>query len=111
MGRVAGGAETAGRPAAQRKKLIRFLMLDAAGVTAAIIGTSITYRSLPEWLGAERGESPEFRFGVLALGALVALPFALALVRTMRRLAQAMGESALPKPAKGVDRAMPRAER
>lgn len=90
-------------PSAQRKKLVRFLGLDAAGVTAAIIGTSVAYRMLPEWLGAARAESLEFRLGVLGAGALIALPFAVALVRTIRRLAQALAESALPRPAKGVD--------
>jgi CPA2 family monovalent cation:H+ antiporter-2 len=90
-------------PAAQRKKLIRFLGLDAAGVTAAIIGTSVAYRRLPEWLGAARAQSLEFRLGMLGAGAVVALPFAVALVRTIRRLADALAESALPRPAKGVD--------
>lgn len=90
-------------PVAMRKKLTRFLGLDAAAVTAAIIGTSIAYRSLSDWVGAERGGSLEFRLGVLGAGALVALPFAIGLVRTVRRLAQALAESALPKPAKGVD--------
>jgi monovalent cation:H+ antiporter-2, CPA2 family len=92
-----------GGPAAHRKRLVGFLLLDAAGVTAAIIGTSVVYRRLPEWLGPERGTSLEFRAMVLGLGALLALPFAVALVRTMRRLAQELAESALPKPAKGVD--------
>ena len=95
-----------GGPAAHRKRLVRFLMLDAAGVTAAIIGTSVAYRRLPEWFGPERGESPEFRALVLGLGALLALPFAVGLVRTMRRLAQELAESALPKPAKGVDQGL-----
>ncbi len=90
-------------PAALRRKLIRFLALDAGGVTAAIIATSLAYGKLPAWLGPVRAESLEFRLGLLAAGALVALPFAVALVRTVRRLAQVLGESALPKPAKGVD--------
>jgi CPA2 family monovalent cation:H+ antiporter-2 len=89
--------------ASQRKRLVRFLMLDAGGVTAAIIGTSVAYRRLPFWFGPERGASIELRAMVLGLGALLALPFAVALVRTMRRLAQELAESALPKPAKGVD--------
>lgn len=89
--------------ASHRKRLVRFLMLDAGGVTGAIIGTSVAYRRLPFWFGPERGVSLEFRAMVLGLGALLALPFAVALVRTMRRLAQELAESALPKPAKGVD--------
>jgi CPA2 family monovalent cation:H+ antiporter-2 len=95
-----------GGPAAHRKRLVRFLMLDAAAVTAAIIGTSVAHRRLPEWLGPERGGSPEFRALVLGLGALLALPFAVGLVRTMRRLAQELAESALPKPARGVDQGL-----
>ena len=95
-----------GGPAAHRKRLVRFLMLDAAGVTAAIIGTSVVYRRLPEWFGPERGESAEVRALVLGLGALLALPFAVGLVRTIRRLAQELSESALPKPAKGVDQGL-----
>lgn len=92
-----------GGPASHRKRLLRFLVLDAGGVTAAIIGTSVAYRRLPSWFGPERGESLEFRAMILGLGATLALPFAVALVRTTRRLAQELAESALPKPAKGVD--------
>jgi monovalent cation:H+ antiporter-2, CPA2 family len=95
-----------GGPAAQRKRLVRFLVLDAAGVTAAIIATSVVYRRLPVWFGPTRGESLELRALVLGAGALLALPFAVALVRTMRRLAQTLAESALPKPAKGVDQGL-----
>ena len=42
-------------PVRQRKRLTRFLLLDAACVTAAIIGTSIAYRRMPEWLGPGPG--------------------------------------------------------
>jgi len=88
-------------PATLRKKLIRFLLLDAAAVTVAIIVTSVVYRRLPDWLA--RGGSLEFRLLVLGAGALVALPFAVALLRTTRRLAQTLAESVLPRPPKGVD--------
>ena len=90
-------------PQARRKRLIRFLVLDAACVTAVIIATSIAYRLLPLWLGAEAPRA--LHLGVLAAGAVVASPFAIGLVRTMQRLAGILAESALPRPQKGVDQA------
>ena len=96
----------ASAPAARRKRLIRFLLLDAAAVAAAIIGTSIAYRRLPGWVGPDAAASPGLRLALLAGGALLALPFAFGLVRTMRRLALTLAESALPKPAKGVDQGL-----
>jgi CPA2 family monovalent cation:H+ antiporter-2 len=96
----------ASAPAARRKRLVRFLLLDAAAVTAAIIGTSLAYRRLPGWVGPDAAASPGLRLALLAGGALLALPFAFGLVRTMRRLALTLAESALPKPAKGVDQGL-----
>jgi CPA2 family monovalent cation:H+ antiporter-2 len=100
-----GKKAVAGR-STRRNRLIRFLLLDAACVTAAIILTSVSYRNLPQWLGETTGSSPMTRVGLLGLGALVALPFAVGLVRTMHRLALNLAESALPKPEKGVDQAI-----
>jgi len=90
-------------PRARKKRLIRFLILDAACVTAAIVGTSIAYRRLPDLIGATISGSPAARLAILAVGALLALPFAIGLVRTMHRLAVSLAESALPRPARGVD--------
>jgi CPA2 family monovalent cation:H+ antiporter-2 len=90
-------------PRARRNRLIGFLLLDAAAVTAAIIVTSVVYRRLPVWFGASAGRSPMARLAVLAAGALIALPFAIGLVRTMHRMAVQLAESAIPRPAKGVD--------
>jgi len=93
----------ASEPTARRNRLVRFLVLDATAVTAAIIGTSIAYRRLPQWVGAETAASAGVRFALLGAGALLALPFAFGLVRTIRRLALVLAESAIPQPAKGVD--------
>ncbi len=98
-----GKPRVAPAPAMQKKRLGRFLLLDAACVTAAIIGTSLAYRRLPELLGAGASPKPAMRFALLAAGALLALPFAIGLVRTMRKLSVVMAESALPPPARGVD--------
>ena len=98
------GAPKPAAPAAiQRKRLVRFLLLDAACVTAAIIGTSLAYRRLPVWFSPEASGQLELRIALLAAGGLLALPFAIALVRTLRKLSLVMAESALPRPAKGVD--------
>jgi CPA2 family monovalent cation:H+ antiporter-2 len=97
------GEKTIPAPRARRNRLIWFLILDAACVTAAIIATSVSYRHLPVWFGESAGRSPMTRVALLILGALVALPFAIGLVRTMHRLAMHLAESALPRPPKGVD--------
>jgi CPA2 family monovalent cation:H+ antiporter-2 len=90
-------------PAARRKRLVRFLLLDAAAVTAAIIATSVAYRRLSGWVGSPAAASPGLRLALLGAGALIALPFAFGLVRTTRRLARSLAEAAVPKPVKGVD--------
>jgi CPA2 family monovalent cation:H+ antiporter-2 len=96
----------AGGPLARRKRLIRFLLLDAAAVTATIIATSLANRRLPDWVGADAAASPGLHLALLGAGALLALPFAIGLVRTMRRLAVTLAESAIPKPLKGVDQGL-----
>jgi len=101
--------ELLGRPkeaspaAIKRQRLRNFLLLDAACVAVAIIGTSLAYRRMPDLLGAEAAANPAMRLALLALVALLALPFAIGLVRTVRKLSVVMAESALPKPVKGVD--------
>ena len=90
-------------PTAQRSRLIRLLLLDAAAVAVAIIGTSLAYRRLPLWVGSDTAASPGMRLVLLGGGALLALPFAFGLVRTMRRLALLLAESAVPRPGRGVD--------
>ncbi len=92
----------AGRKEKRIRRRIRFLVLDAAFLTGIIIATSIAHGRYPEWIG---DDGPMGRFGALALGVLVALPFGVGLVRTLRRLSAALGENALPRPAKGVDQA------
>ncbi|HTL06517.1 MAG TPA: cation:proton antiporter [Gemmatimonadales bacterium] len=93
----------ASEPIARRNRLIRFLVLDAAAVAAAIIATSMAYRRLPQWVGAEAAATLGARLVLLGAGGLLALPFGFGLVRTMRRLALLLAESAIPKPARGVD--------
>ena len=98
-----GTRKPASEPARLRTRYIRFLVLDAACVTAAIIGTSLLYRRMPGWIEVEAERAPGVRLALLAGGALLALPFAIGLVRTVRRLSGILAESALPKPARGVD--------
>lgn len=99
---VAPRLETA--PVARRRRLVRFLVLDAVFVTAAIIGTSVAWRQIPADAGSPRLHA--LRVTALAVGALLALPFSFGLVRTMRRLAMTMAESALPMPARGIDQGL-----
>ena len=98
-----GTRKPASEPARLRTRYVRFLVLDAACVTAAIIGTSLLYRRMPGWIPFETERAPVVRLALLAGGALLALPFAIGLVRTVRRLSGILAESALPKPARGVD--------
>ena len=98
-----GTKQPASEPARLRIRYVRFLVLDAACVTAAIIGTSLLYRRMPGWIEFEAERAPVVRLALLAGGALLALPFAIGLVRTVRRLSGILAESALPKPARGVD--------
>ncbi|HEX7024268.1 MAG TPA: cation:proton antiporter [Gemmatimonadales bacterium] len=98
-----GQKKAAPEPVRLRKRLIRFLLLDAACVAAATIGTSLAHRRVPALLGFAAGRDTLVHAVVLAVGALLALPFAIGLVRTVRRLSTALAESALPKPARGVD--------
>jgi CPA2 family monovalent cation:H+ antiporter-2 len=88
---------------AQRKRLVRFLMLDAAGVTAAIVGTSVGLLRLNDLIRLTGLDASAIRVIVLVVGAVLALPFAFGLVHAMRRLARLLAESALPVPLKGVD--------
>jgi CPA2 family monovalent cation:H+ antiporter-2 len=88
------------------RRTLRFVLLDAAFVTACIVATSVAYRRLPFWLGEAADLRPLLRVGVLAAGALLALPFGIGLVRTTRRLAVQLAEAALPAPPTGkVDQA------
>jgi len=98
-----GKPKTASPTTMQRRRLRNFLLLDAGCVTAAIIGTSVVYRRMPDLLGTEAAAKPGMRLMLLSAGALLALPFAIGLVRAMRKLSVLMAESALPRPAKGVD--------
>ncbi|HJR34729.1 MAG TPA: cation:proton antiporter [Gemmatimonadales bacterium] len=98
-----GTRKPASEPARLRTRYVRFLVLDAACVTAAIIGTSLLYRRMPGWIEIEADRAPGVRLALLAGGALLALPFAIGLVRTVRRLSGILAESALPKPVRGVD--------
>ncbi len=96
----------AAEPEARRRRLIRFLMLDAGCVTSAIVGTSMAHRRLPQWVGAEAARGTGLQLALFGAGAAVALPFAFGLVRTMRRLAMTLAESILPRPSKGVDQGL-----
>lgn len=98
---VAGRAQVTRGTVVRRQ--IRFLLLDAACITAAIIGTSIAHRRLPGWVDGSGGIV--VRFGALVVGALVALPFSIGLVRTLRKLSASLALAALPLPARGVDQA------
>jgi CPA2 family monovalent cation:H+ antiporter-2 len=98
-----GKPKAASPSSMQRRRLRNFLLLDAACVSAAIVGTSLAYRRTPDLFGAEATAKPGMRLALLAAGALLALPFAIGLVRAMRKLSVVMAESALPRPAKGVD--------
>jgi CPA2 family monovalent cation:H+ antiporter-2 len=101
------GAPKAASPlAVERKRLGRFLLLDSVCVAAAIIGTSLAYRRLPDMFGPETAGKLEIRLALLGIGALLALPFAIGLVAAVRRLAAVLAESAIPRPAKGVDQGM-----
>jgi CPA2 family monovalent cation:H+ antiporter-2 len=84
------------------------LALDAAFLAGAIIATSVVYRRLPAWLGLEESAArlAGLRLLLLAGGAAIALPFGIGLLRTIRRLALGMAESAIPKPGKGVDQGL-----
>jgi CPA2 family monovalent cation:H+ antiporter-2 len=66
----------------------------------------VAYRQLPAATGAGLSRLSPLRLTALAVGALLALPFAFGLVRTMRRLAMTMAETALPRPPKGVDQGL-----
>lgn len=88
-------------PWLEARRLRRLLMVDAAVVAVALIGTSVSLRA---------GRGSLVRFGVpasleslaiLALGAFVALPFGLGLVLAGRRLARHLAESAVPPVAAG----------
>jgi CPA2 family monovalent cation:H+ antiporter-2 len=94
---------SAGGPATPRTRLVRLLVLDTACVTAALIGTSVVWRRLPEWLGPDPARLSLVRLAALGAGGLLALPFGYGLVLTMRRLALLLAESAVPLPARGVD--------
>ena len=74
---VRGGStrKPASESARLRTRYIRFLVLDAACVTAAIIGTSLLYRGMPGWIEVEADRAPAVRLALLAGGALLALPF------------------------------------
>ncbi len=84
-------------PWAPVRAAARFVLLDAVLLAGLVIGVSINWRHLLDltgWFGA--GAPVDGRWLVLGGAALCAVPFALGLVRSSRRLGHALAEIALP---------------
>ncbi len=99
--RASGGA---GRRA---NRLVWLVIVDAVLVATALILTSIGYRRGVPWLDRLELGPALTRLVVLALGALVALPFGFGLMLAIRRLARLLGDAAvLPVGAGKVDQGL-----
>ncbi len=89
-------------PGANTRRMVRFLILDAAIVTVIIIATSVKGSSLSALLKGKLGFGDGLsRLLVIAAAAALAIPFAAGVLRLARKLGQLLSEAALPPRADG----------
>lgn len=95
---------SASRPTlgARVRRVVRALLVDAAGFTAIVIGASVAQDAGARWLAARYGwETQVTRWMVVALAALLVAPFLVGLILNARRLGLALASAALPEAAAG----------
>ena len=87
---------------AHLRHLLRAALIDMAIIIGLVIGIALGREPAAQLAEAHLGLSAEMaRWGVLGLGALLALPFVVGLVRNARRLGLAIAQAALPPAAAG----------
>jgi CPA2 family monovalent cation:H+ antiporter-2 len=95
---------TAGQPVSRTRRLIRWLLVDAIILTAAIVGVSIEMLRLTTAVETATGMQPgASQWVVIGLAALVTSPFWIGLLGTARALGLELGARALPMPDGKLD--------
>ena len=85
------------------RRAARLVLLDAVLVAGMIIGASVNLPRLLAALSEQAGVRPETgRWMVLAAAAACAAPFAVGMVRSSRRLGNALADLALPSRGAGA---------
>lgn len=87
---------------ARLRTVARALLVDAVAVVGILIGASVGLGAASRWIAGALGLAAGLsRALVLALAALLAVPFLVGLVRNGRRLGLALASAALPEAAAG----------
>lgn len=82
----------------RRRRMIRWLLIDAASVAAIIVGVALFGPAVRDELVARLGLGPvPATWGMWLTGAIVAAPFLVGVFRMARGLAQLLAMAALPK--------------
>lgn len=90
----------------RRRRMIRWLVIDAAMVVAVIIGLSFVGDGIRAWLAERFGASPRTASaGLWVLALVLAAPFLFGIFRMARGLAELLARSALPRGGR-MDRAV-----
>jgi CPA2 family monovalent cation:H+ antiporter-2 len=90
----------------RRRRMIRWLLIDAATVVAITIGASLSWNDVRAWLVRELLWSDRLAFAAVWTGVfVVAAPFIFGIFRMARGLADLLARSALPA-AERMDRAV-----
>jgi len=97
-----GQGQGTGPGAARVRRVVRALLVDAAVVTAVVIGAAVGGDRATAWIAEVTGAGARAaRIGFLAAAALVAVPFLYGLVVNGRRIGLALATAALPEAAAG----------
>ena len=102
--KLGGAAQRELSLAAELRRLVGLLALDAALLGAVAIGASQKGAAVTDWLARSTGASPGLARALVLAGALtLAAPFALGIVRVARRIGVALARVALPGAREGLD--------
>jgi CPA2 family monovalent cation:H+ antiporter-2 len=92
--------ETEPRPRARLSSVAAWLAVDAAAISALVIGVSLSFRDLSRWLEEISGLSPAILRWVVLLATVVAsLPFVIGILHLSRRAARLLAVDVIPAPA------------
>ncbi len=95
---------TRDRAVSTRRRYVRMLLLDVAGLTAVILGASGYHGAIARWLMRATDMPGDYATSVsIALGGIVAVPFFVGGIRAAHRLGVVVAQDAVPVREGGVD--------